>query len=378
MRRSGTALLLVVASLVVPIGGSPAGRATLAPDDGLLAPLPPTVTAGSWILYDDTFGRVLAEETADRRRAVASTTKIVTALVVLDEADLDEPVEITERASLTGEAEIGLIAGETSWTVQDLLAALLLRSANDASVALAEHVGGSVRRFVGLMNAKAAHLGLANTSFVNPHGLDHPDHYSSARDLLTVTLAAMEDPRFARIVRTRSANLPDTPEDEARVALNRNALLADYPGAIGVKTGYTDIALQTLVAAAERDRRRLYAVVLGSSDHFADAISLLDYGFAEFAAMTLVPATSDTRRPLAGALDKVLEEDFNLFIVEEPNEPAPTEGSETVTEAPTDDLGEREEPAAVVVSEFERQPELPGLGDALTWPLRYWNWILDK
>ena len=142
------------------------------------------------------------------------------------------------------------------------------------------------------MNAKAAELGLVNTSFVNPHGLDHPDHYSSARDLLTVTLAAMDDPDFARLVEARSANLPANPDGEPRVAINRNELLATYPGAIGVKTGFTNQALLTLVAASEREGRRLYAVVLGSDDHFGDATALLDYGFAEFGVMTLVPVAS--------------------------------------------------------------------------------------
>ena len=380
MQRIGAALLVVLATLVTPGGGSPAGRATLPPDDGLVAPAPPTITAESWILYDDTFGQVLAEDEADVRRAVASTTKIMTALVVLDQAKPDEPVEITERAVLVGESEIGLIADEAPWTVEDMLAALLLQSANDAAVALAEHVAGSVEGFAGLMNTKAAGLGLRNSNFVNPHGLDQRNHYSSARDLLTVALAAMEDPLFVRLVRTRSANLPATPDDEPRVAVNRNELLAVYHGAIGIKTGYTDNALLTLVAAAERDRRRIYVVVLGSEDHFGDAITLLDYGFAEFAPMTLVPATSDERRPLAGTLDGVVDEGFELFIVEDPAEPVAEEEEEPVPEPeePSADLEVEEEPVAVVVREVERRPELPGMSDAIAWVGRYWNWILGK
>ena len=383
MRRLVTVSLVVLVSLAAPVGGIPGGRATLPPDDGLLAPPPPSVTAGAWILYDDTFGHVLAENEADLQLAVASTTKIMTALVVLEGSGPDETVEITTRADQAGESEIGLVPGEPAWTVEDLLAALLLHSANDAAVALAEHVGGSVAGFADLMNAKAAELGLRNTHFVNPHGLDHRDHYSSARDLLAMSLVAMDDPRFARLVQGRSANLPATPDGDPRVAVNRNELLAVYPGAIGVKTGYTSNAQLTMVAAAERDRRRIYTVVLGSADHFGDTVALLDYGFAEFAAMTLVPATSEVRRPLVGGVGKEVADGFELFIVTEPVAEVRVDGTateETATSSepvePPDDLVREEEPPAALVVETDRRPELPGLLDAVTWPVRYWNWIL--
>ena len=376
MRSIGAAFLLVLLSLVGPVGVSSARTVALPPNDGLLASAPPEVTAESWILYDDTFGQVLAQNEADLRRAVASTTKIMTALVVLNESELDEPVRITRRAAEVGESEIGLIANEAPWTVGDMLAALLLQSANDAAVALAEHVSGSVGEFALLMNLTAAELGLENSNFVNPHGLDHVDQYSSARDLLTVTLTAMEDPRFAEMVQTLSANLPANPDGEPRIALNRNKLLSDYPGAIGVKTGYTDIALLTLVAGAERDRRRIYAVVLGSVDHFGDATALIDYGFAEFAAMTLVPATSDTQRPLAAGLTAAAGEGFELFIVENPDEVVVREEPETGPEPEV--LEVEEEKSVAEVRAFERQPELPGLIDAFTWIGRYWSWVLGE
>ena len=379
MSRSAAAILLVVATLVAPVGATPVGDAASPPSDGLVAPPPPAVTAQTWILYDDTFGQVLAEHEADQPRAIASTTKIMTALVVLDHVDPDDPVEITERATLVGESEIGLIADESAWTVEDLLTALLLHSANDAAVALAEHVAGSVEGFADLMDVKAAELGLDSSQFENPHGLDQQNHYSTARDLLTLSLAAMEDPIFARLVRTRSANLPDTREGDPRVALNRNDLLAQYPGAIGIKTGYTANALLTLVAVAERDRRRIYAIVLGATDHFGDAINLLDYGFAEFAAMTLVPATSDQRKPLAAGLDGGLEEGFELFIAELPEEVVEEEQQEEPVEAPEEQPTEVEpKPVTGSVEEVERRPELPGLGDALTWVVRYWDWMLGR
>ena len=380
VRRTVALFLVVLAIIVIPVGGVPGGWATLPPEDGLLAPPLPEVSAGAWILYDDTFGQVLAEREPDIGRAVASTTKIMTALVVIEEAEPDARADITSQADLAGGSEIGLVPGERPWTVEDLLAALILQSANDAAVALAEHVSGSVAGFADLMNIKAAELRLRNTNFVNPHGLDHPDHYSTPRDLLTVTLAAMDNPTFARLVQARSANLPAHPDGEPRVAVNRNELLASYPGAIGVKTGFTDNALLTLVAGAERDRRRLYAVVLGSTDHFGDAATLLDYGFAGFGPMTLVPSTSATPRPLMSGIDPTVADDFKLFVAPEPPEATEVEdpGVLPAAEPPRDEPVPEEETVPITVTESERRSELPGLEDMLTWIVRYWNWIRER
>lgn len=373
--------------LAVSVGAAPGGWATLPPVDGLLAPDPPTVTARSWILYDDTFGKVLAEQAAGSRSAIASTTKIMTALVVIEQTEPDDSVSVSARAAAVGESEIGLVAGEAPWPVEEMLAALLLRSANDAAVALAEHVGGSVAGFADLMNEKALRLGLTNSRFVNPHGLDHSDHYSSARDLLVLSIAAMEQPRFSDLVQARSVNLPTGPDGTPRVAVNRNRLMGSYPGALGIKTGYTGRALQTFAAAAERAGRRLYAVVLGSTQHFDDAAALLDYGFAGFGPTTLVPATSDDRRPLAGDLGVIREEGFELFLVPDPDQPLPdepgTDGGSTSTDAlteldtedPEEDPIEREGSAEPVGDRVERSAQLPDLGDALGWFRHYWSWI---
>lgn len=386
--RTRAALLLAAALLSASAGLLQAAGAALPPADGLAAPPPPELTAEAWILYDDTYRRVLAEHRADQQRAVASTTKIMTALVVLDEAGPGEPVEISENATLIGESEVDLAPGEPGWTVEDLLAAMLVRSANDAAVALAEHTAGTVEGFAFLMNSKAVEMGLRNTNFVNPHGLDHPDHYSSARDLLFMALSGMEDERFARLVGTRSTDLPAAPGGRPRVALNSNQLLEGYPGAVGVKTGYTDDALLTLVAAAERGGRRLYAVVLGSTGHFADAAALLDYGFEEFSPVTLTPFGGGERRPLAvGLLDQGPEEPadgFELFPAEPAGEEAPPaeavpapEQEEPPAPAPeyTEPAEQAPPPEPVIVQELERRPVLPGMLDALSWAGRYWNWI---
>ncbi|GIU93001.1 MAG: hypothetical protein KatS3mg011_1907 [Acidimicrobiia bacterium] len=288
MTRFLSVLLLVVG--LTPIASPP-------PD-----PIPsrptPSVTAQAWILYDDTFDLVLAEEEADQRRPMASTTKIMTALVALRHSEPGELVAVSRTAADVGESEIGLVAGERLPMAQ-LLSAMLVRSANDAAMAVAEHIGGTVDGFVEMMNSTAQELGLTNTHFANPHGLDAPDHYSSARDLLRLTLAAMDDPRFAQAVSSVRVRLPDSPSGAPRVAETTNRLLRDYPGAIGVKTGFTSRAGLVLVAAAERDGRRLYAVVMGSTDHFGDATALLDHGFSAYPLLSL---TADQPVPSPGAV----------------------------------------------------------------------------
>lgn len=242
---------------------------------------PPEVTAASWILYDASTEAVLGAKNPDEQRAVASITKIMTALVALERGDMDDLVTISQRAADTGEREIGLVAGEQI-TLGALLKAALIHSGNDAATAIAEHVGGSVEGFVALMNQKAQELGLRNTNFVNPHGLDAPGHHSSARDMLVIARAAMEYPEFRDIVRSRIVVFPQAPDGTNRVGTATNLLLGTYEGADGIKTGFTFQALLTFVASAERDGRRLYAVVLGSEGeraHLNDARSLFDYGF---------------------------------------------------------------------------------------------------
>ena len=380
MRAVRAGALLVATCLITLLVAVPSSRAHPSSDPGLIAPDPPEVTAEAWIIYDETYGQVLAEVDADSRRAVASVTKILTALVVLRNAGTDDLVIITETAASVGESEIGLVAGEAAWTVEELLAALMLWSANDAAVALAQHVGGSVAGFAEMMNREAARIGLADSNFVNPHGLDHPDHYSSARDILRISVVAMENPEFARITATRSFSLPPTPEGEPRVTVNRNELLATYPGTLGIKTGYTGRALQTLSAVAERDQRRIHVVVLGSQDHFADVTLLLDYAFGSFGPLTLVPATSDGQRPLAGSVAAQPGTHFEVFpdraedLPPESEEPSSGGAPETRTgTAEIEPEAQVEAPAAPVTRRTERQAELPGFRDALTWIWKYWQ-----
>lgn len=236
----------------------------------------PQPTAASWIVYDDTAGVVLDAFNENEPRPMASVTKLMTALVVVRHAALDEIVTVSARADATGEASIGLYAGER-WTVYELLNAIMVRSANDAAVALAEHVGGSVEGFADMMNQTAAELGMTNSHFVNPHGLDAEGHYTSAADLLTLVDTALDDAVIARLVRTKVVTFRPDPEGGARRAMNTNHLLGAYPGVIGVKTGYTSRAGRVLLAAADVGSRRIVTVVMGSEDHFADTRVLFEY-----------------------------------------------------------------------------------------------------
>jgi len=373
------------------LGTALPGDAQLGYGPNLVPPQPPEITAEAWILYDDTYGQVLAETQADQRRSIASTTKILTALVVIENSRPDESVPITNRAASVGESEIGLVGGENSWTVEELLAALMLRSANDAAVALAQHVAGSVGGFSEMMNQRTAELGLINSNFTNPHGLDQPEHYSTARDLLTISRAAMENPYFTRLISIRSFSLPPAPDGTPRLIVNRNNLLATYPGTLGIKTGYTGQARQTLSAVAERHGRRIYAVVLGSEQHFEDVALLFDYAYENFSPLTLVPVTSDQKRPLAGGVAIAPGTDFQVFL--EPLPSVQPEGSVSVSTTSLDEEPEAE--PAVRESEIEtittvpepeptssgprltRRIELPGIGDSLTWIGNYWRWFLS-
>ncbi|MCI0635746.1 MAG: D-alanyl-D-alanine carboxypeptidase [Actinobacteria bacterium] len=249
----------------------------------------PSIEAASAILADLATGRVLFASNPDERRPIASVTKIMTALVVLERADPDDVVTVSEEAAglrVAGISGLGLQAGERI-RVRELLYALLLQSANDAAEALAEHVSGSVDAFVDLMNARSVALGLTRTRFDSPNGLDDVG-YSTARDLVRLTRAAYDVPGFAELVATRSHTVR-SPMAGPRIVQNRNALLWLYPGAIGVKTGFTTPAGFCLVAAAERDGERLLVVVLGEpGEPFSDAATLLNYGFAAFERRTLL------------------------------------------------------------------------------------------
>ena len=243
----------------------------------------PEVSARSALLLDAGSGRVLYEKDADRRSLIASTTKILTGLLVCEHGDLDRIVTVPPEAVGVEGSSMYLRSGERL-TVRDLLYGMMLRSGNDAAVALAVCTCGSVERFAQEMNRRAQELGMRDSHFVNPNGLDAEEHYSTARDLSVLAAAAMENEDFRSVVSTRSITVGE------RVLSNHNKLLWRYEGAVGVKTGYTRAAGRILVSAAERDGRRLIAVTVSDPDDWRDHTALLDWGFAHYQKTVLLEA----------------------------------------------------------------------------------------
>jgi D-alanyl-D-alanine carboxypeptidase (penicillin-binding protein 5/6) len=263
----------------VPPFGSPSPYPTSL-ETPAIPKLRPVLSAPSGALVDLETERVLYATGGTTRRPIASTTKIMTALLVLRSAGMRDVVTVSSLAAAQGGASLGLQTGERI-RVGDLLYALMLQSANDAAVALAEHVAGSTGAFVDLMNRRSRAMGLRDTRFRSPNGLDDRG-YSSALDLARITVRALRHPVLARISRTKFYRV-SSPDGETRRVQNRNALLWLYPGAFGVKSGFTSAAGSCLVAAAERNELRLVSVVLGApAEAFSDAATLLDWGFATF------------------------------------------------------------------------------------------------
>lgn len=250
-------------------------------------PAAPGVWANAAVLIDAESGRVLYDKNADVKLPVASTTKMLTALVVRQHCDLAEEVTISKEAASVGEQGIILTPGE-KLTVEQLLNAVLIHSANDASYALAEHAAGSVAEFAAMMNAKAAQLGATDSHFVNPHGLDQKDHYSTAHDLALIGRELMRDPVLAKMVSTSTYTIPYPGHSWDRLAQNHNELLTKYPHATGIKTGYTIPAGWCLVASASKDGKSLIAAVLNSSHRADDCSCLFNYGFDSTARVRFV------------------------------------------------------------------------------------------
>ncbi|MGM9590427.1 MAG: D-alanyl-D-alanine carboxypeptidase family protein [Faecousia sp.] len=232
-------------------------------------------------VLDAVSGRVLLEKNADQQSLIASTTKIMTALLVCEQCNVLDRMRIPKEAVGIEGSSMYLQEGEIL-TIQELLYGLMLRSGNDAAVALAIYCGGTVEGFAELMNDKARNLGLKNTHFVNPNGLDAPDHYSSARDLAVLAAYAMENPVFYKTVSAKNIKIGD------RYLTNHNKLLWRVEGADGVKTGYTKAAGRILVSSATRDNRRIIAVTIDDGDDWNDHTRLLNEGFSRYQVRNIV------------------------------------------------------------------------------------------
>lgn len=248
------------------------------------------IKAPAAILIDERTGEVLWEKNADERRSAASTTKMMTAILALEREEMDDTITVGEEVAAAGPYGIKLSVGEQV-ALQDLLYALMLSSANDSALVIADHIGGDVGKFIDLMNTKATRLGAFNTHYANPHGLSDKTQYTTARDLATIARYGLKNDDFKTIVSTSKWKLNRSDPKKLTVVENRNKLLGLYPFATGIKTGYIGEAGYCLVSSAETDTISVIAVVLGSSSYkrlFNESQQVLDYGFSLYEKKKLI------------------------------------------------------------------------------------------
>jgi serine-type D-Ala-D-Ala carboxypeptidase (penicillin-binding protein 5/6) len=248
-----------------------------------------SASSGSAILMEQSTGRVLYEKDANTKKRIASITKIMTAILAIESGKLETKAKVSEKAVRTEGSSIYLQPGEKI-KLEDLVYGLMLRSGNDSAVAIAEYVGGSLDGFVYLMNQKAEEIGMMNTHFANPHGLDdHEDHYSTAYDMALLTRYAMNNETYRKIAGTKMHRAPNPNESWDRVWKNKNRLLTEmYEYCTGGKTGYTKLAKRTLVTTASKDGLDLIAVTLNGPDDWNDHIGMYESGFKDYSLKKVV------------------------------------------------------------------------------------------
>lgn len=294
-RRAHRLALCLIAALgvcVIPSRpSSAAGSASIGLD---FRYSPPPLLASAALVYNLASGKTTYAVNSDAPLPMASTTKLMTALLVLEHGRLDTPATVSYNAASIGQSTMGLYQGEQV-SLRDLLYGLLLPSGNDAAITLAEAVGGSEQAFVALMNARCSRLGCTHTHFTSPHGLDAPGHYASARDLLRIALADLHYATFRRIVDTRVYRVAATAHNAAHVLYNVNQPIWWYPGVRGLKSGTTGAAGHCDVLYVQRGGRRFLAVLLGMPDRYTDVRDLLDYALGDFTWHT--PATASPIYP---------------------------------------------------------------------------------
>ncbi|MHB1391977.1 MAG: D-alanyl-D-alanine carboxypeptidase family protein [Clostridia bacterium] len=299
----------------------------------------PEVTAPSAILIDAKTGKVLYEKNADEKRYPASTTKVMTGLLAVEQVKMDEVVTIGKNPPLIerGSSQIYLITDE-KLTMEQLLYALMLESANDAAVAIAEHISGTVPEFAKLMNSKAKELGAANTNFVNPNGLHNDDHYTTARDLAMIAKYAMTLDKFRSVVKEVNYTIPKTNKQEERNYItNSNKLIWKtydkfrYEYATGIKTGYTTKAKQCLVGGAKKGDMELISVVMGAEGQniYTDTVALFEYGFANYQNVEILKkdqvVTSVSVKEGEEKINLLAAENFSLVLSQAEREKVKTE-----------------------------------------------------
>lgn len=282
---------------------------------------PPTISAESAILIDAKTGQILYERNSRRRSAPASTTKVLTAIIAIESGHLDDEVKISPKAASTAGSSMHLVSGQMI-SLRELVTGLLLRSGNDAAVAIAEHLAGSVENFVSLMNHKATLLDALDSHFVNPHGLTAPMHYSTAFDLAWITKYALTNPTFATIVNTRETNidwLDRRGKEHDQNLRNTNKLLWLLEEVDGVKTGTTNQAGPCLISSATRGNQQLIAVVLHDHSRWNDSMQLLIHGFNtyklyEYANKNDVLSSIPVEKGLSSMVDAVVDSQASLVV----------------------------------------------------------------
>ncbi len=263
----------------------------------------PSVSADSAILIEAQSGKIIYSKNAAEKRPMASTTKIMTALVALEESDISKTVEISPDAVGIEGSSIYLYPNE-NLTLEDLVYALMLESANDAAAAIAIEVGGSLDSFADMMNEKANEIGLVNTHFTNPHGLDDQEHYTTAEELAIIAAVAMKNEKFRSVVSTHKKTIPLNGTEGVRLLINHNKMLKNYEDSIGIKTGYTKKSGRCLVSAANRDGVELICVTLNAPDDWRDHKTMLDYGFELYENVVLCEAGEIViNHPVVGGIE---------------------------------------------------------------------------
>ncbi|HZG55435.1 D-alanyl-D-alanine carboxypeptidase family protein [Paenibacillus sp.] len=274
-------------ALFAGIAAAAVGLASFAPAPARAVPPPISSHAAASSVIDVKSGRIVFQENGDERMRIASLTKVMTAIVAIENAELTEIVKVGPGAYGKEGSSIYLHLGE-EMTLHNMLYGLMLRSGNDAATAIAEHVGGSLEGFVFLMNEKARELGMKNSSFKNPHGLDEEGHYSSANDMAVLSAYALRNPTFQEIVKTKVKKAPNPNEEWDYRWTNKNKMLSMYEGADGVKTGYTTLARRTLISSATRGGQQFAVVTLNDGDDWNDHKRLLDYAFQYYPSTQIV------------------------------------------------------------------------------------------
>jgi serine-type D-Ala-D-Ala carboxypeptidase (penicillin-binding protein 5/6) len=307
------------ASLIVCLSvTSPASAVEVVP--AISSPAPAT-TATAAVVMDARTNRVLYSLNPDAKMAMASTTKIMTAIVAIENGMLDATVSVSKNAHGMEGSSIYLDQGE-KLKLKDLLYGLMLQSGNDAAVAIAEHISGSTDAFCALMNEKARLIGARNTHFTNPHGLQDSGHFTTAYDLALISAYAMRNPVFCQIVSTKYKKIPRETKDTDRVLKNKNKILWQYEGGNGIKTGFTKDSGKCFVSAALRNGMQLVCVVLRCPQMFPDSMKLMDYCFYKYKLERIIEAGKyagfvQVRNGLKKGLHVYCDEDFFYPLTEE-------------------------------------------------------------